>query len=79
MKELEFDSDQKAKVAYLNETTSETFQYLTITLIMPVLAQLNPNSISPSPSKAELGSAQAPLEYYISFAFRHCDSMLHTT
>ena len=51
MKELEFNSDQKAKVSYLNEKTSETFQYLTLILIMPVLAQLNPNSISPSPQQ----------------------------
>ena len=38
MKKLELNSDQKAKVAYLNETTSETFQDLTLILIMPVLA-----------------------------------------
>ena len=47
MTELEFNSDQKAKVAYLNETTSETFQDLTLILIMPPLAQFNPISISP--------------------------------
>ena len=47
MKELELNSDQKVKVAYLNETTSETIQDLTLILIMP--------------SKAELGSAQPPL------------------
>ena len=41
MKELELNSDQKAKVAYLNETTSETFQDLTLILIMPVFAQFN--------------------------------------
>ena len=41
MKELELKSGQKAKVAYLNETTSETFQDLTLILIMPVFAQFN--------------------------------------
>ena len=51
MKELEFNSDQKAKVAYLNETTSITFQYLTLILIIPDLAQFNPISISPSPQQ----------------------------
>ena len=58
MKELEFNSDQKAKVAYLNETTSETFQYLSLILIMPVLTLFQ---LALSPSKAELGSAQPPL------------------
>ena len=47
MKEVELNSDQKANVAYLNETPSETFLDLTQILIMPVLAQLNPISISP--------------------------------
>ena len=47
MRELEFNSDQKAKVAYLNETTSETFQDLTLILMVPVLAQFIPISISP--------------------------------
>ena len=47
MKELELNSGQKAKVAYLNETTSETFQDLTLILIMPVFAQFNPISINP--------------------------------
>ena len=41
MKELALNSDQKAKVAYLNEKTSETFQDLTLILIMPVFAQFN--------------------------------------
>ena len=47
MKELELNSDQKVKVAYLIETTSETFQDLTLILIMPGLAQSNPISIKP--------------------------------
>ena len=47
MKELELNSDKKAEVASLNETTSEKFQDLTLLLIMPVLAQFNPISISP--------------------------------
>ena len=47
MKELELNSDQKTKVAYLNEKTSETFQDLTLILIMPVLAQINPILIRP--------------------------------
>ena len=47
MKELELNSDQKAKVTYLNETTSETFQDLTLILIMLILAKFNPISISP--------------------------------
>ena len=47
MKKLELNSDRKAKVAYLNETTSEIFQDLTLILIMPLLAQLNLISISP--------------------------------
>ena len=42
MKELELNSGQKAKVAYLNEKTSETFQDLTQILIVPVLAKFNP-------------------------------------
>ena len=48
MKELELNSDKKkTEVASLNETTSETFQDLTLILIMPVFAQFNPTSISP--------------------------------
>ena len=48
MKELELNSDKnKTKGAYLNEKTSETFQDLTLILIMPVLAQFNPISIKP--------------------------------
>ena len=47
MKELELNSDQKAKVAYLNETTLETFQDLTLILIMSVLAKSYPISFSP--------------------------------
>ena len=47
MMELELNSDQKAKVAYLNKTTSETFQDLILILIMSGLAQFNLNSISP--------------------------------
>ena len=47
MRELELNSDQKTKVAYLNEKTSETFQDLTLILIMPVLAQINPILIRP--------------------------------
>ena len=47
MKELELNSDQKAKVAYLNETTLETFQDLTLISIMPVLAQIDPILIRP--------------------------------
>ena len=47
MKELELNSDQKTKVAYLNEKTSETFQDSTLILIMPVLAQINPILIRP--------------------------------
>ena len=48
MKELALNSDKKkTKVAYLNEKTSETFQDLTLILIMPVLAQFNPISIKP--------------------------------
>ena len=47
MKDLELNSDQKAKFAYLNETTKETFQDLTLILIMPALAKFNPNSIQP--------------------------------
>ena len=49
MKELKLNSDQKTKVAYLNEKTSETFQDLTLILIMPVLAQINPILIRPLP------------------------------
>ena len=44
MKELEWNSDQKAKVTYLNETTSETFQDLTLILIMPVLTHFSLNN-----------------------------------
>ena len=51
MQKLELNSVQKAKVTYLNETTSETVQDLTLILIMPVLAQYNPVSISPKPQK----------------------------
>jgi len=47
MKEIELNLDQKTKVAYLDEKTSETLQDLTIILIMPVLAQINPISIRP--------------------------------
>ena len=47
MKELELNSDQKAKVAYLNETTTETFQDLTQILIMPVLVHFILISIIP--------------------------------
>ena len=47
MKELELNSDQKTKVAYLNEKASETYEDLTLILIMPVLAQFNLNSIKP--------------------------------
>ena len=47
MKEIELNLDQKTKVAYLDENTSETLQDLTIILIMPVLAQINPISIRP--------------------------------
>ena len=47
MKELESTSDQKANVAYLNETTLETFQDIILILVMAVLAQFNPISISP--------------------------------
>ena len=46
-KHLELYSDKKAKFADLNETTSETFQDLTLILIMPVLAHFNLISISP--------------------------------
>ena len=49
MKELELNSDQKAKVAYLIETTPETFQNLTLILIMHFLAQFNPISITLCP------------------------------
>ena len=49
MKELELNSDKKTKVVYLNETTSETFQDLTLILIMPVLAQIKPILIRPQP------------------------------
>ena len=49
MKELELNSDQKAKVAFLNGPTSEAFQDLTLILIMPVLAQINPILIRPLP------------------------------
>ena len=51
MKELELNSDPKAKVAYLNNKTSETFQDLTLILVMHVLAQVNPISISPKPQQ----------------------------
>ena len=51
MKELQFNSDQKVKVAYLSETTTETFQDLTVILIMPVLTKFNPISIIPYPQQ----------------------------
>ena len=60
MKELELNSDHKTKVAYLNETTSETFQDLTPILFMPVLLNLALFQLALSPSKAELGLAQPP-------------------
>ena len=47
MKDLELNSDQKAKVPYLNNKTSETFQDFNLILIMPVLAQINPILIRP--------------------------------
>ena len=58
MKELELNSDQKTKVAYLNEKTSETFQDLTLILIMPVLAQFNPNNPWTSMKELKLNSDQ---------------------
>ena len=64
MKELELNSDHKTKVAYLNETTSETFQDLTPILFMPVLLNLALFQLALSPGKAELGLAQPPLVSY---------------
>ena len=58
MKELDLNSDQKAIVAYLNETTSETFQDLTL---KPNHAYFNPFSLALDPSMAESDSAQPPL------------------
>ena len=61
MKELELNSNHKTTVAYLNETTSETYQDLTPILFMPVLLNLALFQLALSPGKAELGLAQPPL------------------
>ena len=42
MMKLEFNSDQKTKLAYINELTSKTFSNLTLIVIWPVIAQFNP-------------------------------------
>ena len=42
MMKLEFNADQKTKVAQLNEKTSTTFQNLTLLVMGPILAQYKP-------------------------------------
>ena len=42
MEKLEFNSDQKTKLAYINKLTSKTFSNLTLIVIRPVIAQFNP-------------------------------------
>ena len=42
MEKLEFNSDKKTKLAYINELTSKTFSNLTLIVIRPVIAQFNP-------------------------------------
>ena len=42
MEKLEFNSDQKTKLAYINELTSKTCSNLALIVIRPVIAQFNP-------------------------------------
>ena len=42
IKELEFNSDHKTKLAYHNEKASKTCQSLTLVVIGPILAQFYP-------------------------------------